>query len=109
MKNFKYDAPTKLNTDQNPAYNQAIDNLRNSHIQHRKVKYLNNIIEQDQGKLKRLIKPMLGFKTMKSAIAMISGYEWMRMFKKGQFNFWMKHKRQNEVQFMNELFGIYAV
>ncbi len=34
---------------------------------HRKVKYLNNIVEADHGKLKRLIKPTLGFKSMKTS------------------------------------------
>jgi transposase-like protein len=69
---------------------------------------LNNRIESDHGKLKRLIKSMLGFKTMKSANSTITGYEVMRMFKKGQFDFWLKMKSKNEAQFINELFGIYA-
>ena len=55
-------------------------------VEHRQVKYLNNVIESDHGKLKRLIKPNLGFKSMKSAYATLKGFEVMRMFKKGQFN-----------------------
>ena len=55
-------------------------------LEHRQVKYLNNIIESDHGKLKRIIKPTLGFKSMKSAYATIKGFELMRMFKKGQFS-----------------------
>jgi hypothetical protein len=47
---------------------------------HRQVKYLNNIIESDHGKLKRLIKPTLGFKSMKTAYATIKGFEIMRMY-----------------------------
>ncbi len=35
---------------------------------HRQVKYLNNIIEADHGKLKRLINPVRGFKSMKTAL-----------------------------------------
>ena len=105
--------PSKINTDKNPAYNQAIAELKAenedyAHIEHRKVKYLNNRVESDHGKLKRLIKPMLGFKTMKSANATITGYEFMRMFKKGQFDFWMECKSMNEVQFFNSLFEVYA-
>ena len=57
-------------------------------LEHRQVKYLNNIIESDHGKLKRLIKPTLGFKSMKTAYATIKGFEVMRMFKKGRFDFW---------------------
>ena len=48
------------------------------------IKYLNNRIEADHGKLKRLIKPTLGFKSMKTAYATIQGFELMHMFKKGQ-------------------------
>jgi len=57
-------------------------------LEHRQVKYLNNIIESDHGKLKRLINPTLGFKSMGAASATIKGFEVMRMFKKGRFDFW---------------------
>ena len=49
---------------------------------------MNNIIESDHGKLKCLINPTLGFKSMKTAYATIKGFEIMRMFKKGRFDFW---------------------
>ena len=32
----------------------------------------------------------------------------MRMFKKGQFDFWMNTKAANEPQFIHELFEVYA-
>ena len=41
-------------------------------VKHRKVKYLNNGIESDHGKLKRLTKPTLGFKSLVSGRATIS-------------------------------------
>ena len=68
----------------------------------------NNRLESDHGKLKRLIKPMLEFKSMKSANATITGYEVMRVFKKGQFDLWMNTKAANETQFINQLFEVYA-
>lgn len=88
-----YSHPRSINTDQNPAYAKAIIVLKANakcppDLEHRQVKYLNNIIEADHGKLKRLIKPTLGFKSMKTAYATIKGFEIMRMFKKGQFDFW---------------------
>lgn len=46
---------------------------------------MNNIVESDHGKLKRLIKPILGFKTFETAKATLCGFELMRMFKKRQF------------------------
>ena len=103
LKACKYGAPVKINTDQNLAYNQSY-----AHIEHRKVKYLNNRLESDHGKLRRLIKPMLGFKSMKSANATISGYEVMRMLKKVQLDLLMNAKAVNEAQFINQLFDVYA-
>jgi IS6 family transposase len=81
----EYEKPETINTDQAPSYTQAIRELKeegllNDHVFHRKVKYLNNLIESDHGKLKRLIKPTLGFKSMKMTYATIKGFEVMRMY-----------------------------
>ncbi len=81
----EYEKPETVNTDRAPSYTQAIrelkeDGLLNDHVFHRKVKYLSNFIESDHGKLKRLIKPTLGFKSMKTAYATIKVFEVMRMF-----------------------------
>jgi transposase-like protein len=46
-------------------------------VVHRQVKYLNNAVEADHGKLKRLIHPVRGFKTMKTAYATLKGFEVM--------------------------------
>ena len=65
-----YFRPKTINTDKNPAYGKAISELKLAgkwppDLEHRQVKYLNNIIEADHGKLKRLINPTLGFKSIK--------------------------------------------
>lgn len=101
-----------INTDKNPAYNQAIRELKqeqhlNDAVKHRQIKYLNNRLESDHGKLKMLIKPARGFQSMRTAFATIKGFEIMRMFKKGQFNTWL-YGRRTEISFVNELFGIYT-
>jgi transposase-like protein len=73
------------------------------------VKYLNNRLECDHGKLKRLIQPTLGFQSMKTAYATIKGFEVMRMFKKGQFTAWIDAiGGGTEAHFINRLFGLYA-
>ncbi len=82
--------PKIINTDKDSAYPGAIASLVDDgtlswETIHRRVKYLNNRIESDHGKLKRLTKPTLGFKTLHSARATIAGFELMRMLKKGQF------------------------
>ncbi len=113
LKNHKY--PRVINTDKNPTYTAAIEDLKNEgkcpmDTEHRQVKYLNNIVESDHGKLKRLIKPTLGFKSMKSAFATIKGFEVMRMFKKGQMEIWTDIRGHlGEVRLVNEQFGIYTV
>ena len=106
--------PRVINTDKNPAYGAAIAELKQEgrlpkETQHRQVKYLNNRLESDHGKLKRLIKPTLGFQSMKTAYATIKGFEAMRMFKKGQFVPWIEAiGGGTEASFVNRLFGIYA-
>ena len=47
-------------------------------------KYMNNIIEQDHRAIKRIARPMLGFKSFRCARILISGIETMHMIRKGQ-------------------------
>ncbi len=59
-----------INTDKNPAYNQAIRELKqegslSQRVEHHQIKYRNNRLESDHGKLKRLIYPARGFQSMK--------------------------------------------
>ena len=50
------------------------------------VKYLNNIIEQDHRFIKKITKPMMGFKVFHSAQATIAGIETVHMIRKGQLS-----------------------
>ena len=61
-----------LNTDAAPTYAAAIAELnaeskRPNEARHSQVKYLDNVVEADHGKLKLLIRPVRGFKTLKTA------------------------------------------
>jgi putative transposase len=51
------------------------------------VKYLNNIVEQDHRHIKRITRPMGGFRKMHTAARTIAGIELMNMIKKKQLNF----------------------
>jgi len=110
----EYEKPATINTDKAPSYDRAIRELKeegllNDKVFHRKVKYLNNRIEADHGKLKRLIKPTLGFKSMKTAYATIKGFEVMRMFKKGQFDIWTHDLGlKGEIRLIERQFDIYS-
>ena len=47
-------------------------------------KYLNNIVEQDHRAVKRITRPMLGFKAFDAAQCTLAGVELMHMIKKRQ-------------------------
>jgi transposase-like protein len=53
-------------------------------IRIRQSAYLNNRIEQDHRAVKRRIRPMLGFKSMASARAILDGIDMVHMLRKGQ-------------------------
>lgn len=50
------------------------------------VKYLNNIMEQDHRFIKKLTRPMMGFKSFPSALATLQGIEVAHMVRKNQFS-----------------------
>lgn len=76
-------------------------------VRHRTSNYLNNIIEADHGALKQVIRPTLGFQTMKTAYATINGFETMRMIRRGHC-IPRDLGVEGEVRFVNKLFGLPA-
>ena len=105
----EYSRPKSINTDKNPTYGKALTELKAEgqcapELEHRQVKYLNNIIESDHGKLKRLINPTLGFKSMKTVLATIKGFEVMQIFKKGKFDVWKYGQGiQDEIRIITDI------
>ena len=80
--------PDKVAMDKSGANKAAIDAInagRAVPILVRQVKYLNNIVEQDHRAIKRVTRPMLNFKSFRSAGSVIAGIELMHMIRKGQF------------------------
>jgi putative transposase len=79
--------PETITLDGSTANEAAIKSYHEQHgaaIFVRKVKDLNNIVEQDRRGVKRLTQPMLGFKSFDAAQSMLSGIELVRMLRKGQ-------------------------
>jgi putative transposase len=79
--------PEKITIDGSAANEAAIKSYNEEHgaaIEIRKVKYLNNIIEQDHRGVKRVTRPMLGFKSFDAAQSTLTGIELMHMLRKGQ-------------------------
>jgi IS6 family transposase len=81
--------PRTITVDKNPAYPKAVAEMkqdaelwRASRL--RQVKYLNNIVEQDHRRVKRLTRPGLGFGSFWTARRTLAGFEAMAMIRKGQ-------------------------
>jgi putative transposase len=79
--------PEKITIDKSGANTAAITSIQADSglpIVMRQSKYLNNIVEQDHRAIKRITRPMLGFKTFRCARILIAGVEVMHMIRKGQ-------------------------
>jgi len=79
--------PEKVTMDKSGANKAALDGInlnRDNPIEVRQIKYLNNIVEQDHRGVKRITKPMMGFKSFRSARNVLAGIERMHMIRKGQ-------------------------
>jgi len=107
-----YEKPRVINTDKAPTYGPALAVLKAEgtclpDTEHRQVKYLNNVIEADHGKLKRQVKPTLGFKSRMTANATIKGFEVMRALKKGQAKaFQIQPGIKGEIRLIERVFGL---
>ena len=83
----RHGVPEKITIDGSAANEAAIKRYNEEHgtaIEIRKVKYLNNIVEQDHRGVKRITRPMLGFKAFDAAQSTLVGIELMHMIKKRQ-------------------------
>jgi putative transposase len=92
----QHELPEKVTMDKSGSNKAAIDliNLQLSLffiltgiwqlIKVRQIKYLNNLVEQDHQSIKKITKPMMGFKSFQSAEATIAGIELHHMLRKKQ-------------------------
>jgi len=81
--------PERVTMDKSGANTAAMDEINargEMPIIVRQVKYLNNIVEQDHRAIKRITRPMLGFKSFWSVRILIAGIETMHMIRKGQMD-----------------------
>jgi putative transposase len=83
----RHGVPEKITIDGSAANEAAIKSYNEEHgtaIAIRKIKYLNNIVEQDHRGVKRVTRPMLGFKAFGAAQDTLVGIELMHMIRKKQ-------------------------
>jgi putative transposase len=83
----RHGVPKMITIDGSEANEAAIKRYNETHSTHiiiRQVKYLNNMVEQDHRAVKRVTRPMLGFKSFDAAQVTLAGIELMHMLKKQQ-------------------------
>ena len=79
--------PETINIDGSDANEAAIKSYNQEYgtaIAIRQVKYLNNVVEKDHRAVKRVTRPMLGFKAFEAAQDTLVGIELMHMIRKKQ-------------------------
>src|SRR2546428_6451727 len=94
--------PEKITIDGSAANEAAIKSYNEEHgtaIVIHKTKYLNNIVGQDHRAVKRVTRPMLGFKAFDAAQSTLTGIELMHMLRKGQLEGGREAGRSTAEQF----------
>lgn len=112
IKVMSHSPPSSITTDRQASYPKAILRLQNEGLlskdaEHRTSKYLDDILEADHGALKRVIGPTRGFQTMKASIAILKGFEIMRMIRRGRC-IERDRRATDEIRLVNQLFGLVA-
>jgi len=81
------EVPTSITIDHSGANTAAVSGLREDSglpVELLQSKYLNNMVEQDHRSLKRIVRPMLGFKSFWCAARIITGIETFHVIRKVQ-------------------------
>jgi IS6 family transposase len=105
--------PRTITVDKNPAYPKAVSELKGDaklwrFSRLRQVKFLNNIVEQDHRRVKRLTHAGLGFGSFWTARRTLAGFEAMAMIRKGQVQNIGGREIKAEATFIAGLFQIAA-
>jgi IS6 family transposase len=103
--------PRVINVDRNPSYPKAISHLKRAgelgrRCRCRRVRFLNNVVEQDHRAIKRRVRASQGFRAFHSAWRTIQGIETINMIRKGQVRWIAKGDISGQVAFVAGLFGV---
>ena len=71
-------------------------------------RWLNNLVEQDHRRIKRRVRPMLGFKRFVTARRTLAGIEVMAMLSKGQVRAVPANDIRAQRTFVHQIFGLAA-
>jgi IS6 family transposase len=105
--------PFSISVDKNAAYPEAfsssqVDKTLPPDCKLRRVKYLNNVIEQDHRFVKKKVRASQCFKSFHTAERTIEGIESINMLRKGQVKRLDGSDAQGQAKFVASLFGITA-
>ena len=77
-------------------------------MQHRRGRWLNNRVEQDHRRVKRRVRPMLGFHGFWTVRRRLAGIEAMTMLTKGQVRIVPANDGPAQRIFVHRVFGVAA-
>ncbi len=105
--------PLSINVDKNAAYPEAFttsqeENVLPKDCTLRRVKYLNNVIEQDHRFVKKKVRAAQHFKRFHTAAATIEGIEAVNMIRKGQVKRLSGSDAMGHAKFVLSMFHIAA-
>jgi transposase, IS6 family len=105
--------PFSVSVDKNAAYPDAFTSSQDEKViphdcKLRRVKYLNNVIEQDHRFVKKKVRASQCFKTFHTAERTLEGIEAVNMMRKGQVKRLAGSDARVQAKFITSLFGITA-
>lgn len=105
--------PFTISVDKNAAYPEAFTTSQKEKVlpkdcKLRRVKYLNNVIEQDHRFIKKRVRACLGYRSFDTAERTLQGVEAMNMMRKGQVKRLDRSDAMGQAKFVESLFQIAA-
>jgi transposase, IS6 family len=105
--------PFSISVDKNAAYPEAfsaskVEKIVPQDCKLRRVKYLNNVIEQDHRFIKKKVRASQCFKRFHMAERTLEGIEAVNMIRKGQVKRLAGSDSQGQAKFVAALFGVAA-
>ena len=103
--------PFMISVDKNGVYPEAFTTSQKEKVlphdcKLRRVKYLNNIIEQDHRFIKKRVRACLGYRSFDTAERTIQGVEAVNMMRKGQVKRLDRSDAIGWAKFVESLFGL---
>ena len=105
--------PREIVTDRLTSYPGALREMKRDgelwrFTRHRRGRWLTNRVEQDHRRIKRRVRPMLGFKRFRTARRTLAGVEALAMLAKGQVRAAPANDLPAQRAFVAGLFGLAA-